>query len=186
VPGAVDVRVQQPGDLAKLDFTVDRTKASEMGLAERDVANSVLLSLSGSGQVQPVYWMNPVSGIQYLVNIRVPEHRIDSLAALNSIPINASVPGNGDVELLANLATFHRTAGPPVISHYNIVPVIDVFGGVNGRDLGGVLRDLKPLIAQAEKELPRGSFITLRGQAETMHSSFVGLGVGLVMAMVLI
>ena len=186
VPGAVDVRVQQPGDLAKLDFTVDRTKASEMGLAERDVANSVLLSLSGSGQVQPVYWMNPVNGIQYLVNIRVPEHRIDSLAALNSIPINASGPGNGDVELLANLATFHRTAGPPVISHYNIVPVIDVFGGVSGRDLGGVLRDLKPLIAQAEKELPRGSFITLRGQAETMQSSFVGLGVGLVMAMVLI
>jgi multidrug efflux pump subunit AcrB len=186
VPGAVDVRVQQPGDLPKLDFTIDRTKASEMGLAERDVANSVLLSLSGSGQVQPIYWMNPANGIQYLVNIRVPEHRMDSLSALNSIPINASVPGKGDVQLLANLAEFHRTAGPPVISHYNIAPVIDVFGGVSGRDLGGVLRDLKPLIAQAEKELPRGSFIMLRGQAQTMRSSFTGLGIGLVMAMVLI
>jgi multidrug efflux pump subunit AcrB len=186
VPGAVDVRVQQPGDLPKLEFTIDRTKASEMGLAERDVANSVLLSLSGSGQVQPVYWMNPENGIQYLINIRVPEHRMDSLSALNSIPINASLPGSGDVQLLANLATFRRTAGPPVISHYNIVPVIDVFGGVSGRDLGGVLRDLKPLIAQTEKELPRGSYIMLRGQAETMSSSFTGLGIGLVMAMVLI
>ena len=186
VPGAVDVRVQQPGDLPKLDFSIDRTKASEMGLAERDVANSVLLSLSGSGQVQPVYWMNPANGIQYLVNIRVPEHRMDSLAALNSIPINASVPGQGDAQLLANLASFRRKAGPPVISHYNIMPVIDVFGGVSGRDLGGVLRDLKPLIAETERELPQGSFIKVRGQAETMHSSFVGLGLGLVMAIVLI
>jgi multidrug efflux pump subunit AcrB len=186
IPGAVDVRVQQPGDLPKLDFEIDRTKASEMGLSERDVANSVLLSLSGSGQVQPVYWMNPANGIQYLVNIRVPEHRIDSLAALNSIPVNASTPGQGDVQLLANVAKFHRTVGPAVISHYNIIPVIDVFGGVSDRDLGGVLRDLKPLIAEAKKELPKGSFINVRGQAETMHSSFIGLGVGLVMAMVLI
>jgi len=186
VPGAVDVRVQQPGDLPKLEFTIDRTRASEMGLVERDVANSVLLSLSGSGQVQPVYWMNPKNGIQYLVNIRVPEHRIDSLSALNSIPVNASQPGQGDVELLANVAKLHRTTGPAVISHYNITPVIDVFGGVSGRDLGGVLHDLKPLIAQAEKELPRGSFIKTRGQAETMDSSFTGLSLGLVMAMVLI
>jgi multidrug efflux pump subunit AcrB len=186
VPGAVDVRVQQPGDLTKLDFKIDRTKASEMGLAERDVANSVLLSLSGSGQVQPIYWMNPSNSIQYLVNIRVPEHHMDSLSALNSIPINASKPGQGDVQLLANVAEFRRISGPPVISHYNIVPVIDVYGGVSGRDLGGVLRDLKPLIAAAEKELPRGSFIMLRGQAETMRSSFMGLGIGLVMAMVLI
>src|SRR5579883_553245 len=186
VPGAVDVRVQQPADLPKLDFAIDRTKASEMGLSERDVANSVLLSLSGSGQVQPVYWMNRANGIQYLINIRVPEHRMDSLSALNAIPINASSPGQGDVQLLENLASFHRTVGPPVISHYNIIPVVDVFGGVSGRDLGGVLKDLKPLIAKAEKELPRGSYIIVRGQAETMHSSFVGLGIGLIMAIVLI
>ena len=186
VPGAVDVRVQQPADLPKLNVAIDRTKASGMGLAERDVANSVLLSLSGSGQVSPVYWMDPRVGIQYLVNIRVPEHQMDSLAALNSIPINASQPGQGDEQLLANLATVTRTAGAPVISHYNVMPVIDIFGGVSGRDLGGVLRDLKPLIAQAEKELPKGSSIMLRGQAETMHSSFTGLGIGLVMAIVLI
>src|SRR5579859_1339991 len=134
VPGAVDVRVQQPGDLPKLDFTVDRTKSSEMGLSERDVANSVLLSLSGSSQVQPVYWMNPRSGIQYLVNIRVPERGIDSLSALNAIPINASQAGRSDEQLLANLVTVPPTTGPAVISHYNIVPVIDVFGSVAERD----------------------------------------------------
>jgi multidrug efflux pump subunit AcrB len=186
VPGAVDVRVQQPADLPKLEVAIDRTKASGMGLAERDVANSVLLSLSGSGQVSPVYWIDPRVGIQYLVNVRVPEHRMNSLAALNSIPINASQPGRGDEQLLANLATVTRTAGAPLISHYNVMPVIDIFGGVSGRDLGGVLSDLQPLIAQAEKELPKGSSIMLRGQAQTMHSSFTGLSIGLVIAVVLI
>jgi len=186
VSGAVDVRVQQPADLPKFKVDIDRTKAAEMGLAERDAANSVLLSLSGSGQVQPVYWLDPRVGIQYLVALSVPQRQIDSLSALGAIPVNASRPGEGDAALLANLATVSRTNSPPVISHYNVLPVIDVFGGVSGRDLGGVLRDLRPLIEQARSELPRGSFIMLRGQAETMHSSFAGLGLGLVMAMVLI
>lgn len=186
IPGAVDVRVQQPADQPKLKFAIDRTKAGEMNLSERDVANSVLLALSGSGQVQPAYWLSPRYGIQYLVNIRAPERVLDSLSALNSIPVSAGTPGEGDGQLLANLATLTRTNGPPVISHYNVTPVIDVFGGVSGRDLGGVLRDIKPLVVQAEKELPRGSFILLRGQAATMQSSFTGLSVGLVMAIVLI
>ncbi|MGA2659837.1 MAG: efflux RND transporter permease subunit [Verrucomicrobiota bacterium] len=186
VPGAVDVRVQQPADLPKFEVAIDRTKAAQMGLAERDAANSVLLSLSGSGQVQPVFWLDPRVGIQYLVALQVPQRQIDSLSALGAIPINASRPGQGDVTLLANLATISRTNGPTVISHYNVVPVIDVFGGVSGRDLGGVLHEIRPLIEQARSELPRGSFIMLRGQAETMHSSFAGLGLGLVMAIVLI
>jgi multidrug efflux pump subunit AcrB len=182
----VDVRVQQPADLPKFQLAIDRTKASEMGLAERDVANSVLLSLSGSGQVQPVYWLDPTIGVQYLVALSVPQRSIDSLAALEAIPINASRPGWGDAALLANLATVTRTNGPAVISHYNVVPVIDVFGGVSGRDLGGVLRELRPLVEQARAELPRGSYLMLRGQAETMYSSFTGLGWGLLMAIVLI
>ncbi|HEY6169256.1 MAG TPA: efflux RND transporter permease subunit, partial [Verrucomicrobiae bacterium] len=186
VPGAVDVRVQQPADQPKLHVAVDRTKAGEMGLTERDVANSVLLTLSGSGQVQPGYWLNPTVGIQYLVNVRAPEHEMDSLSALNSIPINASRPGESDGQLLANLATVERASGPAVLSHYNVQPVIDVYGGVDGRDLGGVLRDIRPLVKQAEKELPRGSYIIFRGQAETMNSSFTGLGIGLVMAIALI
>ncbi len=186
IPGAVDVRVQQPADQPKLRFAVDRQKASEMGITERDVANSVLLALSGSSQVQPGFWLNPQIGIQYSINVRAPERDLHTLEGLNSIPINASRPGEGDGQVLANLSTFQRAQGAPVITHYNVTPVIDVFGGVSGRDLGGVLRDMQPLIAQAEKELPRGSFIMIRGQAETMNSSFIGLSVGLLVAIVLI
>jgi multidrug efflux pump subunit AcrB len=185
VPGAVDVRVQQPSDRPKLALAVDRTKAADLGMTERDVANSVLLSLSGSGQVTPGYWLNPKNGIQYLVNIRAPEHQVDSLSALNSIPVSANNPEEGG-QLLANVASIQRTNGPQVLSHYNVQPVIDVFGGVSGRDLGGVLRDMQPLVKQAEKELPRGSYIVFRGQAETMRSSFIGLGLGLLMAIALI
>jgi multidrug efflux pump subunit AcrB len=186
IPGAVDVRVQQPADLPTLRFFVDRTKASEIGLSEKDVANAVMLNLSGSGQVTPAYWLNPQAGIQYTLNIRSPERVMNSIEALNSIPISAGHAGAGDGQVLANLATMVRTNTPPVISHYNVMPVIDVFGGVSGRDLGGVLHDLRPLVTEAEKDLPRGSYIVLRGQAETMRSSFIGLGVGLIMAIVLI
>ena len=186
IPGAVDVRVQQPGDQPKFEVAVDRAKAAELGLSERDVANSVLFSLSGSGQVLPAYWLNPRVGIQYLVNIRAPEHAMDSLDALRSVPINVGRPGEGDGQILANLATVTRTNSPPVFSHYNVAPAIDVFGGVDGRDLGGVLRDIQPLVEQAKKQLPRGSQIILRGQAETMRSSYTGLAVGLGMAVVLV
>jgi len=186
IPGAVDVRVQQPADRPKFSFAVDRTKASEVGLTEQGVANAVLLSLSGSGQVQPTYFIDPGPGIQYLVNVRVPERAMDSLNTLNAIPITASQAGEGDAQLLANLATISRTNGPPVISHYNIMPVIDVFGGVSGRDLGGVLSDIKPLVAGLTNDLPKDSVVMLRGQADTMRSSFIGLGIGFLMAIVLI
>jgi multidrug efflux pump subunit AcrB len=186
VPGAVDLRVQQPSDQPELHFAVDRTKASLMGLSERDVANSVLVSLSGNSSVQPNYWLNPKNGIQYQVSIRTPEYPMDSLAALEAIPVSASRPGKNDAQILANVASFERANGSPIYSHYNVMPVIDVFGGVDGRDLGGVLKDLTPIIEQAKKELPKGSFIMLRGQADTMHKSFTGLAVGLSMAVALI
>ncbi len=186
IPGAVDVRVQQPADRPKLEFAIDRTKASQMGLSESDIANSVLLNLSGSSQVSPSYWVNYGLGIQYLLNIRAPEYRMDSLDALNSMPVSASQPGAGNGQVLANVASFERANGPAVVSHYDVMPVIDVFGGVSGRDLGGVLHDIEPIIAQTKKDLPRGSSILIRGQAETMHSSFIGLSVGLVMAIALI
>ncbi len=186
IPGAVDVRVQQPADLPKLKFSVDRTKAAAMGLSERDVANQVLLSVSGSGQVQPAYWLDPALGVQYLISARAPERALDSLSALNSLPVSGGRAGEGNGQVLANVATMTRTNGVPVVSHYNVSPVIDVFGGVSGRDLGGVLRELQPLLRQAEKELPRGSRLLLRGQAETMRTSFIGLGVGLMGAIVLV
>ena len=186
VPGAVDVRVQQPADQPRFHVDVNRAKAAEIGLTERDVANSVLLSLNGSGQVAPSYWLNPRIGIQYLVNIRAPEHVIDSLDALMSVPVSASVAGAGDGQVLANVAAVTRTNSPPVVTHYNVTPVIDVFGGVEGRDLGSVLREIEPLVEAAKKDLPRGSYIVMRGQAETMRASYRGLLWGLAGAIVLV
>jgi multidrug efflux pump subunit AcrB len=186
ISGAVDVRVQQPSNLPRFEFAIDRTKSSQLGLSERDVAGSVLLSLSGSSQVQPAYWLDSSIGVQYLLNIRAPEYRMTSLSDLNSMPLSAGVPGTGNEQLLANVASFFRTNSQPIYSHYNVMPVIDVFGGVAGRDLGGVLKDIKPIIAAAKKTLPHGSSIVLRGQAQTMRSSFIGLSVGLLMAVALI
>jgi len=157
-----------------------------VGLTERDAANSVLLSLSGSGQVQPTYWLNRSNGIQYLVNFRVPEHAVGSLDELQAMPVGSGQPGQGGGQILANLATFDRAAAVPVASHYDSAPVTDVFGGVSGRDLGSVLRDIQPLVEEAKKELPRGHYITLRGQADTMRTSYIGLGIGLLMAIALI
>jgi multidrug efflux pump subunit AcrB len=182
VPGAVDAHVQQPGDLPRLNVVVDRAKSAELGLTAQNVANSVLLSLSGSGQVQPAYWLDTKFGVQYLINTRVPEYAMNSVETFESTPINAGASG----QILANVASISRSNVPPVFTHYDVKPVIDIYGNVDGRDLGGVLHDLQPLVAQAEKQLTRGNSIVLRGQAKTMHDSFLGLGIGLVMAIVLI
>ena len=125
-------------------ITVDRSKAAEMGLTEQNVANSVLLSLSGSSQVQPAYWLDPNFGIQYLINVRAPEYAMDSLGQLNAMPISSSQPGANNAQILANLASVSRVNIAPVVSHYNVMPVIDVYGNVDGRDLGGVLDDIQP------------------------------------------
>jgi multidrug efflux pump subunit AcrB len=186
VLGAVDVRVQQPDNLPQFNISVDRDKAAEMGLTVQDVAGSLLLGLSGSSQVSPAYWLNPAVGVQYLINVRAPEYAVDSLQQIEAMPISAGGNGKGDAQILANLATIKRENVPPVISHYDVVPVIDIFGSVDGRDLGGVLSDIQPLIEKIKKDLPRGSSIVVRGQAETMRSSYIGLGFGLVMAIILI
>jgi len=186
VRGAVDVRIQQPSDLPRFEFAVNRTKASELGLSEQAVASSVLLNLSGSTQVQPTFWLDSHVGVQYLLNIRVPEYRMESLPELNSMPITAGAPGTGNEQLLGNLAIFSRTNSQAIYSHYNVMPVIDVFGGVGGRDLGGVLNEVQPLLARAEKSLPHGSSIMMRGQADTMRSSFLGLRIGMLMSIALV
>ncbi len=186
IPGAADVRVQQPDNWPQFKISVERTKAAEMGLTEQNVANSILLGLSGSTQVQPAYWLDPKIGIQYLINVRAPEYAMDSVAQLNAMPISASRPGAENAQILANLATVSRVNVPPVVSHYDVMPVIDIYGNVDGRDLGGVLNDIQPLLAKARANLPRGSTLVERGQAETMRSSYLGLGIGLLGAMVLI
>jgi len=186
IPGAVDVRVQQPDNLPQFSVEVDRVKAAELGLTEQDVARSVLLGLSGSSQVQPAYWLNPRVGVQYLINVRAPEYTINSVQQLNAMPVSTGLAGSPGGQILANVASLKRVHAPPVVSHYNVMPVIDIYGGVDGRDLGGVLRDLQPLVEKIKPELPRGSTVVLRGQAETMRSSYLGLGGGLLMAIVLI
>jgi len=186
VPGAVDVHVQQPDDWPQFRIAVDRSKAADLGLTEQNVANSVLLSLSGSSQVTPAFWLNPAVGVQYAINVRAPEYEVNSLQQLNALPISTDVPGGGSAQILANLAKIDRVEVPPVISHYNVMPVVDIYGNIDGRDLGGVLSGVKPLVENAKKDLPRGSSVIIRGQAETMNSSFVGLGVGLAGAIVLI
>ncbi len=146
----------------------------------------MLLGLSGSSQVQPVYWLDPKSAVQYLINVRAPEYAMDSVQQLNAMPISAGPVGDSGAQILQNLATVSRVNVPPVVSHYNLLPVIDVYGSVDGRDLGGVLGQIQPLVEKIRKELPRGSSIAVRGQAETMRTSYVNLGLGLVGAMVLI
>jgi multidrug efflux pump subunit AcrB len=186
VRGAVDVRVQQPNDLKRFEFNVDRTKAMELGLSERDVAGSVLLSLSGSSQVTPTYWLDYTTGVQYLVNVRVPERQTTTLSELKSMPLSASKPGTGNGQILDNVTDVTRITSQPIYTHYNVIPVVDVYGGVGGRDLGGVLSDVRPIVAQAQKTAPQGVSIVLRGQASTMSSSFLGLGIGMLVAIALI
>jgi multidrug efflux pump subunit AcrB len=186
IPGAVDIRVQQPNNWAQFTVDVNRSKAADLGLTEQNVANSLLLGLSGSSQVQPSYWLDPKFGIQYLVNVRAPEYDVSSLDQLEAMPISAGRTPSQGSQILQNMGTLTRENVSPVVSHYNVMPVIDIFGNVDSRDLGGVIGDIQPLIAKAKKTLPRGTSLIIRGQAETMQSSYLGLGVGLVGAIVLI
>jgi len=184
VPGIVDLRIQQPLNYPRLHIDVDRTKANQVGLTQRDVASNLLLSLSGSGQVQPTFWLDPATGVSYGVNVMSPQYRVDSLSDLENIPVTGST--DSAPQILAGLASFTRGGEMGVISHYNIQPEIDIFGAVDGRDLGSVAREITPIIDGSKKNLPRGSRIDVRGQIETMNSSFQGLLGGLVFSILLV
>ena len=186
VRGAVDLRIQQQSNMPQFLFNIDRTKASALNLTEQEIAQSVLVNLEGTTQTQPNFFLDPHTGVEYLLNIRVPEYRMTSLSDLNSMPITAGIGNAGNEQLLGNLATYYRTNTQPIFSHYNLVPVVDVYGSVANRDLGGLLKDIEPLVNEARKSLPHGSAIQLTGQVNTMHSSFAGLELGLAMAAVLI
>ncbi len=184
IPGLVDLRVHQEFNQPELRVDVDRTRAAEVGFTQRDVANNLLISLSGSGQTTPTFWLNPATGVTYAVATQTPQYRQDSLAALGAIPVSASGPARP--QLLEGLATFKREWGMAVVSHYDVQPVIDIFGAVQGRDLGGVANDITPIVDASRKDLPRGSQLIMRGQIETMTSSFAGLLAGLGLAIVLV
>jgi multidrug efflux pump subunit AcrB len=223
IPGAADVHVHQVADQPVIRLDVDRAKASQMGLTQRDVTSSMLISLSGSGTVAPNFWMNWNNGVNYNIGVQTPQYRIDSLDALLRTPISASTnaqvattpgsqsgastagvasvgaspsgssqaygnPGSAanGTQLLSNLVSVQRSYMPVIINHYNVWPVFDVYANVDRRDLGGVGAEVQKLLAEEEPHLPRGTSFALRGQLDTMQSSFFRLGLGLVFAVVLV
>ena len=185
IPGAADVHVQQMMGLPTLYMDIDRSRVNQVGMSARDVAQSVLVSLSGSFQTAPNFWLNPRNGVTYQIAVQSPQYRITSLQDLMNIPVNRS-QGQGQQQVLGNLVQVHPTARAAVVNHYNVMPVIDVFASTDGRDLGAVSGDINNVLKDFQHQLPRGSRIVVRGQVETMRSSFFGLGVGLLMAIVLI
>ena len=184
IPGLVDLRIQEPNDTPRLDITVDRTKASILGLTEQSVASSVLNALSGSQQLTLNFWVDPTNGVTYQLNAMVPQYDISSPDALMNLPVLGSTTGQN--QILANVASISRSQTSPVMDSFNIRPAINIFAGVDGRDLGAVASDVQKVIDASRKDLPRGSVITLRGQVSTMQDSFFGLYAGLVFSMVLI
>jgi multidrug efflux pump subunit AcrB len=184
VPGAVDVHVQQLMNNPTIHLDVDRVRAQEVGLTERDVAQNLLVSLSSSFQTSPTFWVNPKNGVNYSVAVQSPQYRVDTLQALMNTPVNGT--GTTSSQVLANLVTVTPETSPAVVSHYNVAPVVDVYATVDGRDLGGVADDTTELLKPFENHLPRGSQLTVRGQVETMQSSYQGLLIGLAMSIVLV
>jgi multidrug efflux pump subunit AcrB len=215
VPGASDARIQQPFDLPNMTVSVDRTRAQAIGLTQQNVAQSLLVALSGSFQTTPSFYLDPRNGVSYNVAVQAPQYDIQSLAALRSLPVTgsaSSTTGNAStstgapgsmgavqtagtigapgtmrpVQILGNLATIAPGTELGTVSHYDVQPVIDVYANVVGTDLGTVTRGIEKIIAGHEKDLPRGSHFILRGQSETMNRSYIGLLAGLAFSILLV
>jgi multidrug efflux pump subunit AcrB len=198
VPGVVDTRIHQPFDNPRLFLDVDRTKAQDMGIAQRDVASGLLVALSGSFQTTPTFYLNPQNGVSYNIAVQSPQYNLDTIQALQNIPItrnglqgNISTPVGVPVttpslQILGNLASITPGAELGTVSHYDIQPVIDIYANVANTDLGSVAKEVEQIIAKHHKELPRGSRIIVRGQVETMNKSFIGLLGGLIFAILLV
>jgi multidrug efflux pump subunit AcrB len=185
VPGIADLRIQQPSDEPYMHVNVDRTKAQEIGFTAHDIAQNLLVSLSGSFQTSPTFWLDPKNHVSYQIATQTPQYRVKTLQDLENIPVTGTNP-NVPSSILANVASVQRGAGLAVISHYDIQPVIDIYGAVQGRDLGGVSGDITRIIDETRNQLPRGSQVVMRGQVQTMHSSFTGLLAGLAFSIILI
>ena len=184
VPGTADLRIQQPFDQPFLHLNIDRTKAQQLGFTAHDIAQNLLVSLSGSFQTAPTFWVDPKTGVSYQIAAQTPQYRADKLQDLVNIPVTGSDP-NAPPSLMASLVSIKRGADLAVESHYDIAPVVDIFGSVSGRDLGGTASDINKLIDAARGSLPRGSHVVVRGQVQTMRSSYIGLIGGLLFAIVL-
>jgi multidrug efflux pump subunit AcrB len=223
IPGAADVHVHQVVAQPEIRLNVDRVKASQLGLTQRDVTSNMLISLSGSATVAPNFWLNYANGVNYSIGVQTPQYRIDSMDALLRTPISiansavksttpdsqagASGGGNafvsaspsgssqaygspgaipGSTQLLSNLVSVQRAYTPVIVNHYNVTPVFDVYANVDRRDLGGLGAEVRRIMREEEPNLPRGTTFALRGQVETMESSFFRLGLGMILAVVLV
>jgi CzcA family heavy metal efflux pump len=185
VAGTVDFRIQQPFNYPMLHMDVDRTKASQVGFTQRDVAENLLIALSGSTQTAPSYWLDLRTGVTYNVATQTPQYRITKPQDLENIPV-ANATSAPVQQIMSGLTTVTRGAEMAVVTHYNIQDTIDIYGGVEGRDLGGVARDLQAIIDQNRKDLPAGSQLIVRGQIQTMNASFIGLLAGLGFSIILV
>jgi len=182
VSGIADLRIQQVYNYPQINVDVDRTLAAEVGLTQRDVANSLLVTLSGSGQVQPNFWLNSENGVSYPIVAQMPQYRVNSISDLSNIPITSPKTNSQ----LGALAQITQGPSPGVVSHYNVQPVIDLFGDTQGRDLGAVSADISKILRDTKKDLPRGSYVAVRGQVQTMNNAYSQLYFGLAGAVVLI
>ena len=168
----------------QINVEVDRTLASEVGLSQRDTADSLLVTLSGSGQVQPNFWLNTQNGVSYPIVAQMPQYRIDSISDLVNLPVTS--PKTKTPQYLGGLAQITLGPSPGVVSHYNVQPVIDIYGAVQERDLGAVSSDIDQILSETRKDLPRGSYVAVRGQVHTMTSAYSQLYFGLAGAVVLV
>ena len=183
IPGIADARIQQSPNNPSFNIDVDRTRAQYVGLTERDVTNSLVVNLAGSSQVAPTYYLNPDNGVSYSIVMQTPQYQIDSMSALETLPITAGGPV---APILGGIANITRTTSNAVVSQYDIQPMVQIYATPQGRDLGAVAADVQAVIADTAKEVPKGSSVLLLGQVQTMHSAFSGLLFGLLAAIVLI
>jgi len=189
IPGAVDAHVHQRLDGPSLNLQMDRTRLQQYGLTAANVGQNVLIALSGSSQTAPAFWLNPQNGVVYSIAVQTPQYNVDSLDSLLNIPVGtggAAAASGASQQLLGNLVDAQAARQPAVMSRYNIAPVIDVYVSVQGTDLASVASKVQLLVDEMRPKLSRGSQVAIRGQVQTMQSSFIGLGVGLVMAIVLV
>jgi multidrug efflux pump subunit AcrB len=171
-------------DAPQLSMSSDRTNLQQLGLSPRDVASDLLISLSSNGSTAPSYWLDPSNGVQYPVSVMTPQYKNATMDELNATPVSAA--GLPEPQLFNNLTVIQRTTIPAVVSHYNITPVVDVLLSADQRDLGGVAGDVDAVIAKAKSSLPRGSTIVMRGQVDSMRTSFTGLELGILFAVLLV
>src|SRR6476661_148364 len=183
VPGLVDARIQQSLNNPGFNVDVDRTRAQYVGVTERDVTNSMVVNLAGSGQVAPTYWLNPSNGVSYPIVLQTPQYQVDTLSALKNLPITAT---GAQSQTLGAIADINRVARSAVVSQYNIQPMIQIYATTQGRDLGAVAADVQRIVDQTAKDVPKGAQVIVLGQVRTMNSAFSGLLFGLLGAIVLI